>query len=103
MSSLDYYFKYSNELVAANVIATCISSLLTDATPDRIKFENIIVSYQEKMFGEQYLHYTLEQWKKTGAFDILNITSEYITLAQLMDLFGNVNHAVSVVGRWIFD
>ena len=55
------------------------------------------------MFGEQYLHYTLEQWKKTGTFDILNITSEYITLAQLMDLFGNVNHAVSVVGRWIFD
>ena len=97
MSSLDYYFKYSNELVAANVIETRISTSLTDATPDRIKFENIIVSYQEKMFGEKYLHYTLEQWKKTGTFDILNITSEYITLAQLMALLGNVNHAVSVV------
>ena len=29
--------------------------------------------------------------------------SANVTLGQLMDSFGNVNHAISVVGNWIFD
>ena len=29
--------------------------------------------------------------------------SKYVTLVQLMDSLGNVNHAISVVGYWIFD
>ena len=29
--------------------------------------------------------------------------SEHVTLFQLMDYLGNVNHAISVVGYWIFD
>ena len=33
----------------------------------------------------------------------MNSISEYVTLVQLMDSVGNVNHAVSVVGKWIFD
>ena len=45
----------------------------------------------------------MEKWKKTGTFDILNNISEYVTLVKLMDLLGNANHAVSVVGEWIFD
>ena len=36
-------------------------------------------------------------------FYILNEISEDITLVQLMDSLGNVNHAISVVGNWIFD
>ena len=29
--------------------------------------------------------------------------SENVTLFQLMDSLGNVNHAISVVGNWVFD
>ena len=29
--------------------------------------------------------------------------SEHVTLVQLMDYLGNVNHAISVVGYWICD
>ena len=40
---------------------------------------------------------------KKGKFDIMNDISENITLVQLMDSFGNVNHAVSIVLYWIFE
>ena len=36
-------------------------------------------------------------------FDILNNISEYVTLVQLMDSLGNFNHAISIVGYWIFE
>ena len=29
--------------------------------------------------------------------------SESVTLVQLMDSLGNANHAISIVGNWIFD
>ena len=38
-----------------------------------------------------------------GYFDILIEISGYVTLVQLMDSLGNVNHAIIVVGYWIFD
>ena len=38
-----------------------------------------------------------------GTFGITNNISEHVTLAQLMNLIGNTNHAVSVVGKCIFD
>ena len=38
-----------------------------------------------------------------GYYDILTDMSEHVTLVQLMDYLGNVNHAISVVGYWIFD
>ena len=38
-----------------------------------------------------------------GYFDILTDISEHIILVQLMDSLGNTNHAISVVGYWIFD
>ena len=41
-------------------------------------------------------------WKKNYAFDILNDISENVTLVQLMGSLGNVNHAISIVGYWIF-
>ena len=40
---------------------------------------------------------------KIVSFNILNNISEHVTLVQFMDSIGNVNHAVSVVGSWIFD
>ena len=38
-----------------------------------------------------------------GDYKILEDISANVTLVQLMDLLGNVNHAISVVGSWIFD
>ena len=37
------------------------------------------------------------------SFYILNDISEYVNLVQLLDSLGNVNNAISIVGRWIFD
>ena len=37
------------------------------------------------------------------SYDILANISEHVTLVQLMDSLVNVNHAISVVGYWIFD
>ena len=53
--------------------------------------------------GEQNLKYKLAVWKQNDYFDILNGIGEGVTLVQLMDSLGNVNHAISVVGYWIFD
>ena len=36
-------------------------------------------------------------------YKLLEDISENVTLVQLMDSLGNVNHAISVVGSWIFD
>ena len=36
-------------------------------------------------------------------FDILKSVSENVTLVQLTDSPVNVNHAISIVGHWIFD
>ena len=49
------------------------------------------------------MHYSLIKYKEKGTYKILNDISENVTLVQLMDLLGNVNHAISVVGYWIFD
>ena len=38
-----------------------------------------------------------------GDYEILENISANVTLVQLIDLLGNVNHAISVVGNWIFD
>ena len=38
-----------------------------------------------------------------GEYKILEYISANVTLVQLMDSLGNVNHATSVVGSWIFD
>ena len=42
-------------------------------------------------------------YKRKGSYDILKYIGEHVTLFQLMDSLGNVNHAISVVGYWIFD
>ena len=38
-----------------------------------------------------------------GYYDILTYISEHVNLVQLMGSLGNMNHAISVVGCWIFD
>ena len=58
---------------------------------------------REKIKGEQNLIYNMTIWKENDAFDILKDISENVTLVQLMESVGNVNHAISIVGHWIFD
>ena len=70
---------------------------------DRIKFANDIIVDKEINKGKQHLRYKLEQWNREGNFGTINNISEHFTLVQIMDSIGNVNHAVSVVSKWIFD
>ena len=49
------------------------------------------------------MYYGTKKYKPRGYFDILNDISEHVTLVQLMDSLGNVNHDTSVVGYWVFD
>ena len=56
---------------------------------------------QVRNMGEQRLHYNINKWKNSQ-IEIRHNTSENFTLVQLMDIVGNVNHAVSIVGYWIF-
>ena len=53
--------------------------------------------------GEARVHYKLIKYKKMGDYKILDDISANVTLVQLMDSIGNVNHAISVVGNRIFD
>ena len=54
------------------------------------------------MKGEPKVNYSLVKYKKKGSYDILKYISERVTLVQLMDYLGNVNHAISVFGYWVF-
>ena len=38
-----------------------------------------------------------------GYYDVMTDIGEHVTLVQLMDSLGNVNHDISVVGYCIFD
>ena len=41
--------------------------------------------------------------EKKGGFDILKDISENVTLVQLMESLGKINHSTSIVDYWIFD
>ena len=60
------------------------------------------MSNRRKIKGEQNLIYNMTIWRVNDSFGILNDISENVTLVQLMDPLGNVNHAISIVGNWIF-
>ena len=55
------------------------------------------------MKGGPKVHYSLMKYKNKVTHDILKDISYNVALVQLMDYSGNVNHAISVVGYWIFD
>ena len=45
----------------------------------------------------------MRKYKNKGYCDILIDIREHVTLVQLMDCLGRVNHDISVVGYWKFD
>ena len=70
---------------------------------NRINFSNDILKKNGKNKGEPKVHYGLIKYNQTSSYKILKDISENLTLVQLMDSLGNVNHVISVVGYWIFD
>ena len=70
---------------------------------NRIDFANEIMLNRKINKVETMVHFKLMKYKKLGEYKILEDISANITLFQLMDLLRNVNHAISVVGCWIFD
>ena len=70
---------------------------------NRIHFANDIMLNNKRNKGEARVHYKLIKYKKKGDYKILEDISANVTLVQLMYSLGNVNHAISVVGNWIFD
>ena len=68
-----------------------------------IHFASEIMQNRKRNKGEARVHYSLERKNKKGEYDILKNISANVTLVQLMDSLGNVNHAICVVGSWIFD
>ena len=58
---------------------------------------------KEKKIVNQRLRLNIIQWKNQGIFYSLNYISDHVTLFQLIDSIVNVNHAVSIVGKWVFD
>ena len=69
---------------------------------NRIHFENDIMRNNKINKVEARVHYQLIKYRLMGEYKILEDISANVTLVQLMDSLGNVNHAISVVGNWIF-
>ena len=53
--------------------------------------------------GYHRLCYYIKQWKIKGNLDIINDISEHVTLVQLMDRIGNMNHSVIIAFNCMFD
>ena len=70
---------------------------------NRIDFANDILKNKKRNVGEARVRYNLIKYKKMREYKILEDISENITLVQLMYSLENVNHTISVVGKWIFD
>ena len=49
------------------------------------------------------VYYSPSKYKNMGFYYILIDISENVTLVQLMDYLGNLNHDISVFGYWIFE
>ena len=49
------------------------------------------------------MYYSLRKYNNMVSFYFLTDIREHVTLFQFMDSLVNVNHAISVVGYWIFD
>ena len=80
-----------------------IEESLNSEVGNRIDVANDIMKKNKRNKGEVRVHYKLIKYKNMGDFKILEDISANVTLVQLMDSIGNVNHAFCVVGNWIFD
>ena len=102
-SSLASAFYSNKHFKAANYISIRIKESLKSEVGNCIDFANEIMLNRKRNKGEARVHYKLIKYKNKGDYKILEDISAIVTLDQLMDSLGNVNHAISVVGSWIFD
>ena len=102
-STLESAFASINHKKASNDISLRIEEYLECEQGNRIDFANAILKIEKKPKGEPRVYYSPGKYKQKGSYDILTDISEDFTLVQLMDSLGNVNHAISFVGYWIFD
>ena len=106
MSILASVFHSICKKKAATDLESCIEKPLTLQTNifrNRLGFANDAMKDKWCQICENHLRYNRDKWKKKGDFDILNKISENVILVQLMDNLGNVNHAISILGQWIFE
>ena len=77
---------------------------------NRIDFANDILKNKKRNVVEARVYYNLIKYKKMREYKkfgrhqwklYLSLVNGFIV--QLMDSLGNVNHAISVFGNWIFD
>ena len=99
----DKAFASINQIKAANDLSLRIKEYLKTEVGNCIHFAYEIMRNNKRNKGETRVHYKLEKYKEKGEYEILKNISENVTLVQLMDSLGNANHAISVVGSWIFD
>ena len=102
-SSLASAFASNKHFKAANSVSICIKESLKSEVANLIDFANEIMLNPKRNKGEARVYYILIKYKKIGDYKSLEDISANFTLVQLMDSIGNVNHAISVVGSWIFD
>ena len=101
--SLASAFASNKHFKSANAISIRIKESLKSEVGSRIDFANEIMLNRKINKGEARLHYKLIKYKKMGDYKILEDISANVTLVRLMDSLVNLNHAISVVGSWIFD
>ena len=102
-SSLASAFASIKKIKAANAIYLRIKESWTSEVGNRIHFASEIMQNRKRNKGEPRVHYSLEKYRQKGEYDIFNNIPANFTLVQLMDSLGNINHAISVVGSWIFE
>ena len=106
LSSLASDFHIIGDNRAVNSLANFIEESLTfqkNGFRNIINFANDLMRDKLRHIGEQHPRYNMKKWKNKGAFNILNVMSENVTLVQLMHTQGNLNNAISIVGYCIFD
>ena len=91
-------FVITKQIKADNDISLRTEESLKSKVGNRIDIVNTILKNENKVKGEPKVYYRLLKYKNQGSYDIMEDISEHVNLVQLMDLLGNVNHAISVVG-----
>ena len=102
-SSLASYFASIEQTNSENAISLSIEKSLKSEVGNIIDFDNAILKNEKQIKCEPRVYYSLRTYKNMGSFKIQKDMSEHVTLVQLMDSLGNLNHAISVFGYWIFD
>ena len=102
-SSLSSAFVSKKHFKAANAISILIKESLKSELGNHIDFANEIMLNRKINKGEARVQYKLMKYKNMGDYKILEDISANFTLVQLIDSLENLNHAISVVGSWIFD